>query len=309
MRGRKAPVWIGLCALLAMLACLPSQQTSRQIPAPKERVPHAESVGPQAAVPQQRAAAEKALPGLAAAPVRFTVLFFNDLHGYLLPFTVKQADGTKTEVGGIARMATLIKRIRAENDCLGRQTMVLVAGDILQGTPMSTVFHGEPDVEALNASGVNGLAVGNHEFDFGLENFQSLRQRARFTFISSNLVWKDSGRTVCDPALSLPVTDKVSLTVIGATTDQLLTSTKPDNVVLLNVVDPVTTVREAYERGKQQGPVILLSHSKAEADEEVARAVPGLLAIVGGHDQILLNPCKQVGPVFIFQAFEKGRYL
>ena len=309
MRGRKVPVWIGLCALLALLACLPSQQAGRQIPAPETPAPQAESVGPEAAVSQQRAASEKALPGPAPAPMRFTVLFFNDLHGYLLPFTVKQADATKAEVGGIARMATLIKRIRAENDGLGRRTLVLVAGDILQGTPMSTVFHGEPDVEALNAVGVNGLAVGNHEFDFGLENFQALRQRARFPFISSNLVWKDSGRTVCDPAVSLRVTDRVSLTVIGATTDQLLTSTKPDNVALLNVVDPVVTVREAYERGSEQGPVILLSHSKAEADEELARAVPGLLAIIGGHDQILLNPCKQIGGVFVFQAFEKGRYL
>lgn len=242
-------------------------------------------------------------------PLRLTVLFFNDLHGHLLPFTVKQEDGSRVEVGGIARMATLVRSIRAENRKEGAHTLLLVAGDILQGTPMSTVFRGEPDVEALNAMGVDAMVVGNHEFDFGLENFQALRKRARFPFLSSNLVWKDSGRLVCDPAAEFRLSERVRVTVVGATTDQLLTSTRPENVALLDVTDPVRAGTEIYERSRDRGPVILLSHSKAAPDEQMALAAPGLAAIVGGHDQILLNPCKNVGGVLIFQAFEKGKYL
>lgn len=242
-------------------------------------------------------------------PLLLTVLFFNDLHGHLLPFTVKQEDGSRVEVGGIARMATLVRSIRTENRNKGAHTLLLVAGDILQGTPMSTVFRGEPDVEALNAMGVDAMVVGNHEFDFGLENFQALRKRARFPFVSSNLVWKDSGRLVCDPAVEFPLSARIRVTVVGATTDQLLTSTRPENVALLDVTDPVRAVTEIYERSRHRGPVILLSHSKAAADEQMALAAPGLAAIVGGHDQILLDPCKNVSGVLIFQAFEKGKYL
>ena len=73
------------------------------------------------------------------APIPVTVLFFNDLHGHLMPFEIKSGEG-RQEVGGIARMAAVIRDIRAENNRKDVRTLVLVAGDILQGTPMSTVF-------------------------------------------------------------------------------------------------------------------------------------------------------------------------
>ena len=101
-------------------------------------------------------------------PSGFSVLFFNDIHGHLQPFSVDTDQG-KAEVGGIARLASLVKTIREENQRSGRSTVLLVAGDILQGTPMSTTFQGEPDVACLNRMGVDAVTIGNHEFDFGLD--------------------------------------------------------------------------------------------------------------------------------------------
>ena len=72
-------------------------------------------------------------------PLYITVLFFNDTHGHLRPFKVKTETG-KVEVGGIARLAALAENIRVENNHKGVRTFLLIAGDILQGTPMSTVF-------------------------------------------------------------------------------------------------------------------------------------------------------------------------
>ena len=83
--------------------------------------------------------------GAQPAPIPVTILFFNDLHGHLMPFEVKSGEG-RLEVGGIARMAALIRDIRAENSRKHVHTLVLVAGDIMQGTPMSTVFRGEPEL-------------------------------------------------------------------------------------------------------------------------------------------------------------------
>jgi 2',3'-cyclic-nucleotide 2'-phosphodiesterase (5'-nucleotidase family) len=51
---------------------------------------------------------------------------------------------------------------------------VFIAGDILLGTPMSSTFKGRPDVECFNVIGVSAMTVGNHEFDFGMENFLSI---------------------------------------------------------------------------------------------------------------------------------------
>ncbi len=241
-------------------------------------------------------------------PVKVTVLFFNDVHGHLLPFKVKTDKG-KEEVGGIARLAALVESIRAENKQKDARTLLLIAGDILQGTPMSTVFQGRPDVECFNAMGVDAMTVGNHEFDFGLQNFLDLKKMAAFPFLSSNIVWKDSGKLVCEQSASFPITENISLSIVGATTKDLLVTTRPRNVKDVTVLDSVRIVKKAFGRLKAKGPVILLSHSKYETDRAIAEAVPELSAIIGGHDQILLSPYRKVGNVPVFQAFEKGKYL
>ena len=242
------------------------------------------------------------------APVKVTILFFNDIHGHLLPFKVKTDKG-KIEVGGIARISTLIKEIRHENSKKGIRTLVLIAGDILQGTPMSTIFQGRPDVECFNVIGVAAMTVGNHEFDFGMENFLYLKKMASFPFLSSNIVWRQTGKRICEPLVTFHLADNLSLSIIGVTTKELLTTTNPENVTRLDVLDPIQTVKDSYEKVKGKGPVILLSHSRHQTDRDIAESFPGIMAIIGGHDQILLSPYRRIGNVDVFQAFEKGRYL
>jgi len=253
-----------------------------------------------------------AVSGIPAAgspnPINVTVLFFNDTHGHLSPFKIR-TDSGKKEVGGIARMATLIEKIRAENRINDIRTFVLIAGDILQGTPMSTVFRGKPDLECFNAMGVDAMTVGNHEFDFGLQNFLELKEKAKFPFLSSNIVFKGTNKLLCRPYVSLKVSDEIAVSLIGTTTKAMMTTTKLENVKSLDVLDPVQTVAKAFEAVKDRGPVILLSHSKHKTDRAIAAAVPELTAVIGGHDQVLLSPLRKVGGVPIFQASEKGKYL
>jgi len=241
-------------------------------------------------------------------PISLTVLFFNDLHGHLMPFEIKAEKGVE-EVGGIARVATLIRQIQEENNRKQVHTLVLVAGDILQGTPMSTVFKGEPDIRCLNAMGVDAMTVGNHEFDFGLDNFLKLKEQAAFPFLSANIVLKESGQLLCQPALEVPLEGSVTFTIIGATTQEFLTTTQAENVATLDVLDSVTAVSRIYAKAIEHGPVLLLSHSRQETDRRIAKALPDLTAVIGGHDQILLSPYGIEGRVPILQAFEKGRYL
>ena len=242
------------------------------------------------------------------APKAFTVLFFNDIHGHLRPFSVKSDQG-KTEVGGIARLATLIKTVRAENQRAGAKTVVLIAGDILQGTPMSTTFHGKPGIACFNRMGVDAATIGNHEFDFGLGNFLKLQEQASFPFLSANIIYRESSRRLVEPVAWVPVADGIGLAVIGVTTRDLITTTRPENVADLAVLDPTQSALETLRRLSPDGPVILLSHCRHRTDRHSAMAMPQLAAIIGGHDQVLLSPARMVGNVPIFQAFEKGRYL
>ncbi len=247
-------------------------------------------------------------PEKQSEPISLTVLFFNDLHGHLMPFEIKGEKGVE-EVGGIARVATLIRQIQEENNRKHVRTLLLVAGDILQGTPMSTVFKGDPDIRCLNAMGVDAMTVGNHEFDFGLDNFLKLKEQSAFPFLSANIVVKESGQLLCRPALEVPLEGGVTFTIIGATTQALLTTTQAENVAMLDVLDSVTAVSRVYAEAIEKGPVLLLSHSRQETDRRIARALPDLTAVIGGHDQILLSPYGIEGSVPILQAFEKGRYL
>lgn len=244
-----------------------------------------------------------------AREIAFTILFFNDIHGNLLPFTITKDDGTTAQVGGVATMAAMVKEIRAENSRKGIKTFLFIAGDVLQGTPLSTVFKGEPDIIIFNLMGVSAMTVGNHEFDFGLENFLHLKSKAAFPFISSNIVWKDDRRLMNEPAVSFPLGGGISLTVIGATTNELLTTTALANVEKLDVLDPLKTVCAELAKARPKGPVILLSHSKFQSDAEIARSCPGLTAIIGGHDHLLFEPVRIAAGVPVLQAFEKGRYI
>ncbi|MBF0120361.1 MAG: 5'-nucleotidase C-terminal domain-containing protein [Desulfobacterales bacterium] len=241
--------------------------------------------------------------------IKATILFFNDLHGNLVPFKITMKDGTKANVGGIANIAALVKEIREKNNKQGIKTFLLVAGDVLQGTSMSTIFNGKPDIEIFNKMNVSVMTIGNHEFDFGLDNLLLLKKMAKFPIISSNIIWRDNKKLMNEPSVTLPLSKEVSLTVIGATTTELLTTTARGNVEKVDVIDSVETVTDQFKKFAKKGPIILLSHSKFQKDSDIAKANPELTAIIGGHDQILFDPQKIASGVPVFQAFEKGRYL
>jgi 2',3'-cyclic-nucleotide 2'-phosphodiesterase (5'-nucleotidase family) len=239
---------------------------------------------------------------------RATILFFNDIHGHLKPYEVKTKEG-KQKVGGIARMASLVNSIREENRARSIPTVLLFAGDLLQGTPMSTVFRGEPGIRCLNAMKLDAMTVGNHEFDFGLENLLRLRTMADFPMLSCNIVGKGTGKALCDSVAVIDLGGGEKLTVIGVTTKDLLVTTAPRNVARVDVADPIACVKAVLGEAVPAGPVVLLSHCRHHMDKAMARAFPGLVAIVAGHDHRLLDPVCREGDVVILQAFEKGRYL
>src|SRR5690242_7362101 len=90
----------------------------------------------------------------AFAEVRtLTVLHINDLHARLMPL--------ENGNGGFAYLATALKQERAGcKDCI-----LLNAGDVVQGTPVSTIFHGLPVYEVANLLGIDVSTLGNHDFD------------------------------------------------------------------------------------------------------------------------------------------------
>ncbi len=116
--------------------------------------------------------------GLARASegLPLTILHFNDFHGQLDPVTDPT---TGRQLGGIARLAGLVRSIRTEEPT--RPVLLLFAGDLLQGTVTSTVFLGLPDIGFLTAMGVDAAVMGNHELDYGQARLPQAAQRRRLS--------------------------------------------------------------------------------------------------------------------------------
>lgn len=249
-----------------------------------------------------------AAPGLGRGRARtLTILYFNDIHGHLEPW--KPDTKKEATIGGIARMAALVERIRRENRAAGRATLLLEAGDILQGTPMSAVFQGEPDMEAFNRMRIDAMAIGNHEFDFGEPNLEKLLRTARFPVLSAN-IYRDDNSLLTTPAVVLQPIPGMRIGVIGLTTVETPTTTFPTNVAGLHFDDPIVTARHAVPLLERECDlVVALTHIGVPEDRRLAAEVPGVDVIIGGHTQIAIPTPARVGDTVICQAQDNCRYL
>src|SRR5437762_10608896 len=109
-----------------------------------------------------------------------TVLHTNDTHSQIDP--ILENDKQYAGKGGVARRATLVKRIRKENP----NTLLIDAGDVLQGTPYFNFYKGEVEYKAMSMIGYDAGTIGNHEFDNGVESLARAMQFANFDIVSSN---------------------------------------------------------------------------------------------------------------------------
>ena len=245
-------------------------------------------------------------PTTAAAPPALVVHYFNDWHGHLEPFPRPDAEGL---VGGASRLATVIAQRRAAAQAVGADTLLLEAGDVLQGTPMSTAFRGEPDFALLERFGVDAMSLGNHEFDFGVETLRARMEQVSFPVLAANVRHADGSPFAGESVVLTTPRHGLRVAVLGLVTADTRVTTHPRNVVDLTFEDPVATAaRLVPELAASSDFVIVVSHCGAAVDRRVA-AVPGIDFVVGGHDQRLIDPPLRVGDVPIVQAYEWGEYL
>ncbi|GAA5512806.1 trifunctional nucleotide phosphoesterase protein YfkN [Deinococcus carri] len=216
-----------------------------------------------------------------AAPLTVTILHTDDLHGHLDP--VKIGQGT---YGGYARQTALVRSYAAQDP----NPLVLSGGDTFQGTLFYNVYQGLADVLFMNFQGYQAMAVGNHEFDNGPEALARFAQKARFPLLAANLdvSQEASLKDLIKPYAVLNVGgQKVGL--IGAVTPDLpLISSPGDRVKMLELMQSLRNSVQALQ-GQGINKVILLSHLGYTLEQEVARTVPGIDVIVGGHSHTLLG--------------------
>lgn len=200
-----------------------------------------------------------------------TILHTNDLHARLSPVENGQ--------GGFAYLAAIIRKVRANcNDCI-----LLNAGDLVQGSPVSTIFKGLPVYELGNLFGFDAAALGNHEFDYGWERTREFISHANYPIVCSNVVGANDALITPKPYVILKV-NQLRVAVIGAETEDLHNLSTPKLLGPYRTLPLVETVRKyAAELRTQADLIVLVAHITGEEEKAILDNVPEVQVTVSGH--------------------------
>ena len=232
------------------------------------------------------------------------ILHTNDTHSQIEPFTHK----TDTNVGGFLRREALIRETREQNDCV----LLFDAGDFSQGTPYFNVFKGYVEVKLMNAMGYDAVTLGNHEFDNGAHALGKRLRKAKFHVVCANYEFKDKllGKVV-KPYVVLDYCG-LKIGVFGLLAD-VTPLVSPSVSADLRYLDPVACARQCVDALKKEGCqyIILLSHlginESLMNDFDVARAVPDIDLIIGGHSHFEMPEPRVIGKTRICQMTSRGK--
>jgi 5'-nucleotidase / UDP-sugar diphosphatase len=199
-----------------------------------------------------------------------TILHTNDLHARLSPL--------ENHHGGFAYLAAAIRHER--EGCI--DCILLNAGDLAQGSPVSTIYKAVPVFEIANMFGYDAATLGNHDFDYGWQQARAFVDMSNYPIVSSNIVDSKGQLLTPNPWVILKV-NGLRIGVIGAMTDDLHNLQFPVNMGDYRTTPSVATVRKyAAELRSQVDLIVLVAHISG-AEEQAFLNEPGVPVIVSGH--------------------------
>lgn len=225
----------------------------------------------------------------AAEPIKVRVYHTNDVHGWIMPRPDKFQTGRL--IGGAAAFSAL----------LGKETgpkLVLDAGDWWQGTPEGSLTKGDAVAEVFNAIGYDAITIGNHEYDAGADSLRALIAKMKAPVLSAN-TYGDDGKPApwVRPWIVKEIAG-VKFGIFGLTTSHMRKLAFKKNIAGLDFRREIDVAREAVKALKKQGATVIIAvthmgleaeNQKFEGDQTLAREVPGIDLIVGGHSHTYLN--------------------
>ncbi|MCK6639980.1 MAG: metallophosphatase [Bacteroidia bacterium] len=225
--------------------------------------------------------------------VKVVILHTNDVHSHLEPFPAN--DPKFAGLGGVERRAAMIKQIRAQE----KNVLVLDAGDIFQGTPYFNMYGGEAEIKLMSAMGYDASAIGNHDFDGGLDNLAKQMQHATFPLLCANYDFTGTPMEGKTQPYKVFVMDGVKIGVFGLGIEMagLVDSRLYGKTVYTDpIVKSAEMVKELRDNQKCD-VVVCLSHlgykyeNDKVSDMVLAKKSRGIDIIIGGHTHTLLeNP-------------------
>ena len=261
-----------------------------------------------------------------AQRVQITILGTTDLHGNIDPIDYYT---NKSDNRGLAKIATLIKRVRREQP----NTVLIDSGDTIQGSPLES-YHSrknnqppDPMMLVMNSLSYDAMAVGNHEYNFGLKVLEKARGEAKFPWLSANTYDSATGKTHYDPYVVKNVAG-VKIGILGLTTPGIPNWDNPQNYAGLEFHNPIVEAKKWVNtlRTKEGVDLVVVAmHMGLDEDLRtgevnpgqvpheneaiaIAKQVPGIDVIFMGHTHREV-PSLYINGVLITQANYWGRHL
>lgn len=221
----------------------------------------------------------------AAKGKQLQILHTNDTHSCVIPLNPNLADTMLAGRGGFLRRAAMIDQMRKED----KELLLLDSGDFSQGSPYYTMFKGDVETELMNIMGYDAATIGNHEFDFGLDNMARLFKKVNFPIVCANY---DFTGTVVEGLVKPYVVIKrkgVKIGIFGL-------SPKLEGLVMASTcagvkyLDPIKTANDIADKLKNEEKcdvVICLSHLGWDEaglnDMEMMAKTRNIDLVLGGH--------------------------
>jgi len=243
-------------------------------------------------------------------PVKLKIIHWNDFHAQNTPMTKWNASNEKTSIGGFAYFKAVIDSLKQVAAINHEACMTLDAGDNFQGTAISGFTRGASQIKLMNILHPDAVTLGNHEFDYGWTNIDSLiRYKATFAVTNSNILLPN-GKTFAQPYI-IKQEGELHVAIIGLTTDDLVNLSLPANRQGLTITTCKDALKKYLPEIRKQKPdlIIVLSHIGVDADRELAKQFPEVNIFVGGHSHTpLQKPLKENHSVIV-QAGSRGQYV
>ena len=217
---------------------------------------------------------------------QLVILHTNDTHSQIFPITPQLPDTMKAGRGGFLRRIAMLKEERAKNPDL----LYFDSGDFFQGSAYFTLFKGDVEIELMNQMGVDASTIGNHEFDFGLENMARVFKKANFPILCANY---DFTGTVMEGVTKPYIIIKRNGVKIGvfAVCPKMQGLVSEKNCVGVKYLDPAKVALETATMLKQKQKcdvVICISHlgwnsNRGEDDQYMIQGSRNIDLVLGGH--------------------------
>jgi 5'-nucleotidase len=228
--------------------------------------------------------------------VKLSILHTNDVHSRVEPFPM---DGSKYQgLGGTARRAALIKKIRAEE----RNVLLFDAGDIFQGTPYFNKFGGEIEMKLMTAMGYDAATMGNHDFDNGLSGFYKQLPHANFPILSSNYDFSNTllSKSTIPHKVFKKEGIKIGVFGIGIQLEGIVGVRSYGDTVYLDPIKKANETADFLRNELKCDLIVCLSHigytysSNRVSDKILARNNSNIDLIIGGHTHTFMNQPEDV---------------